>query len=299
MDYENKNPYENYNVDENSKNEIKVEEAKPADDIFTSGSGDSEKVAPNREENVNTSSASTNPYGNPYSGYGSNPYGAHESNPYKHYNTNPYASNASGVNNSNPNPKDSEKKDTYYENPYHNNKYNPTNNNNYNQNPYVNHHCADDSCSSANNNYNMGNNGGGYNRNPYDDQNPYVAYNNMGGDKGGNGGKGMAIASMVLGIVSVTICCCSVIGLVTSIVGLILGIIAQKNQKSGFALAGIITSAFGIAFGLLSFAVMPAFWEEFMKGLESALESYSDYSFDNNNNAFIGLFNILKRFLGL
>ena len=61
MDYENKNPYENYNVDENSKNEIKVEEAKPADDIFTSGSGDSEKVAPNREENVNTSSASTIP----------------------------------------------------------------------------------------------------------------------------------------------------------------------------------------------------------------------------------------------
>ena len=64
----------------------------------------------------------------------------------------------------------------------------------------------------------------------------------------------MAIASMVLGIVSVV---CSFIGglnllgLVLGVVGLILGIIAKKKAPSGMATAGIVLSIIGISITLL------------------------------------------------
>lgn len=65
--------------------------------------------------------------------------------------------------------------------------------------------------------------------------------------------RGMAIASLVLGIASLLFCCCfSVITLVPAAVGLILGIIdLKKNHFSGLALAGVICSAIGLLFGLL------------------------------------------------
>jgi hypothetical protein len=59
-------------------------------------------------------------------------------------------------------------------------------------------------------------------------------------------GKGLSIASMVLGIVSIVLCC--IYGGVLGIPGLILGIIGMKNnpQSKGMAIAGIITSIIGI-----------------------------------------------------
>lgn len=61
---------------------------------------------------------------------------------------------------------------------------------------------------------------------------------------------GLGIASMILGIVSVVICCCYGLGILLAIPGLILGICAKKNpntgNKSGFAIAGIIISAISI-----------------------------------------------------
>ena len=59
-------------------------------------------------------------------------------------------------------------------------------------------------------------------------------------------GKGLAIASMVLGIVSLILCCIYYIAIPTSITGLILGIIAVKKAKNPMATAGIITSAIAI-----------------------------------------------------
>lgn len=70
--------------------------------------------------------------------------------------------------------------------------------------------------------------------------------------------KGFAIASLVLGIVSLVLGCCAY-GLTTisSIVGLVLGIIfLKKNQHlgkydgKGMAIAGIICSAIGLLFGI-------------------------------------------------
>ena len=67
-------------------------------------------------------------------------------------------------------------------------------------------------------------------------------------------GKGMAIASMVLGIVSL---CSGGYGIVTSIVGLILGVVANKQcTEAGFptnkmATAGIVMSVIALALSIL------------------------------------------------
>ncbi len=59
----------------------------------------------------------------------------------------------------------------------------------------------------------------------------------------------MAVASLVLGIISVV---CSfigglnIVGLIVGIVGLVLGILAKKKQSTGMATAGIVLSIIGI-----------------------------------------------------
>lgn len=64
---------------------------------------------------------------------------------------------------------------------------------------------------------------------------------------------GMAIAGMVLGILSIPASCCiALLGVIVGIVGLVLSIMAQKKAKSGMGLAGIITASIGIAFGVLN-----------------------------------------------
>lgn len=61
-------------------------------------------------------------------------------------------------------------------------------------------------------------------------------------------GKGMAIASMVLGIVALVIFCIWYISVPCAIVGLVLGILHNnKGQKSGMATAGIACSIISLA----------------------------------------------------
>ena len=61
-------------------------------------------------------------------------------------------------------------------------------------------------------------------------------------------GKGMAIASMVLGIVSIPAICFWIVGLPCAVVGLILGILYNKNNEhSPMATAGIVCSIITIA----------------------------------------------------
>ena len=70
--------------------------------------------------------------------------------------------------------------------------------------------------------------------------------------------KGMSIASLILGIVSIVCCCAYYIGITFSIVGLILGILAKKRitGKSSLALAGIITSSIGLAVSVIWLIIM-------------------------------------------
>ena len=67
---------------------------------------------------------------------------------------------------------------------------------------------------------------------------------------------GMAVASLVLGIVS-AVCIFfgyfAFIGIITGINGLILGIMAKKKQPCGMATAGIVLSAVALGLCVITF----------------------------------------------
>ncbi|MGN0341970.1 MAG: DUF4190 domain-containing protein [Roseburia sp.] len=67
------------------------------------------------------------------------------------------------------------------------------------------------------------------------------------------GRTGFAIASMVLGILSVTLCCAG--GWILGSIGFILGCIslAKRHNGKGMAIAGVITSILGILVGVYVF----------------------------------------------
>lgn len=74
----------------------------------------------------------------------------------------------------------------------------------------------------------------------------------MDGGKMKNSGSGMAIASMVCGIIGL-ILSCLIAGIVPCIIGLILGVlvIAHNRAGKGMAIAGVATSTIGIAIFLV------------------------------------------------
>lgn len=65
-------------------------------------------------------------------------------------------------------------------------------------------------------------------------------------------GSGMAIASMVCGILSIVLCCIWYLSVVLAIVAIVLGIISnvKKMGGKGMAIAGIVTGAIGIVFSI-------------------------------------------------
>lgn len=92
---------------------------------------------------------------------------------------------------------------------------------------------------------------------PYNNQNTYGSWDNNNAPKEG---KGLAIASMVLGIVGI-LSVCVIIGGPIGLVGLVLGIVALVKGTSGpgFAVAGIVLSALTVIafiFILIGFASM-------------------------------------------
>ena len=76
--------------------------------------------------------------------------------------------------------------------------------------------------------------------------------------------KGMAIASMVLGIVGLVLSCL-VIGIIPCVIGLILGIVVLVKQKAGqgMAIAGIVTSLIGIAFLIMALIGFGSFMSQY------------------------------------
>lgn len=92
---------------------------------------------------------------------------------------------------------------------------------------------------------------------------------------------GLAVASMVCGIVSVVINCCIVVwylSIATAIVGIILGIVSIKGNKDGkgMAIAGIILSGVGFLIAIIAFIGCLAigsqnFWNDFRDEYNNAL----------------------------
>ena len=89
----------------------------------------------------------------------------------------------------------------------------------------------------------------GYDQNP---GNNYYGQEPSGGNR--QGGNGFAIASMVLGIVSLVLFCIWEIAIPCAIAAIVLGIIQLKSRgKNGMAIAGIICGVIGMIITILAF----------------------------------------------
>ncbi|MBO5373656.1 MAG: DUF4190 domain-containing protein [Lachnospiraceae bacterium] len=87
----------------------------------------------------------------------------------------------------------------------------------------------------------MSDNFGSYENNDVTPQ-YYGEPQNTGGDS-----KGMAIASMILGIVSLVLSCVWYVSLITGIVSIVLAVMYnKKNGKCGMTTAGIVCSVIGM-----------------------------------------------------
>ena len=111
-----------------------------------------------------------------------------------------------------------------------------------------------------------------YNRNTEYNTNSQQYWKNQ-NDQNPNGSKnnGMAIASLVLGIVSIPAGCCYGVGTVLGIVGIILALVSrsQTGKFEGLALGGLICSIVGVLFGV-------AFWILFAIGSVVGTDVYNN-----------------------
>lgn len=92
---------------------------------------------------------------------------------------------------------------------------------------------------------------------------------------------GMGIASLILGICSIAICCCYGVGAIPAIIGLILGILQNKKNANGIATAGIILGIIGILLNVVWLIYMIIFLSEdglqdFVNEFSSNYEYYED-----------------------
>lgn len=105
--------------------------------------------------------------------------------------------------------------------------------------------------------------------------------------------KGLAIAAMVLGIVSLVLFCIWYISLPCAILAIIFGIIAIKSSKRGMAIAGISTGAVGaILMILLYVLVFVLIGVGTSAGVKEIIENYEDYQddYDYHYNSFDDLY---------
>ena len=96
-----------------------------------------------------------------------------------------------------------------------------------------------------------------------------------------NDNNGMGIASLILGICSIAICCCYGVGVVPAIIGLILGILQNKKNANGIATAGIVLGIIGILLNVVWLIYMIIFLSEdglqdFVNEFSSNYEYYED-----------------------
>lgn len=90
---------------------------------------------------------------------------------------------------------------------------------------------------------------------------------------------GLSIASLVTGILSVTCCCGSILGIILSIVAIVLGAISKKQQKENntMALVGIILGAVGIVIAIVCLVL--GFGAGIIAGITESVNSASSYSY--------------------
>ena len=92
--------------------------------------------------------------------------------------------------------------------------------------------------------------------------------------------KGMAIGSMVCGILSLVCCCFDYLSVILAIVALVLGIIVlvKKQGGKGMAIAGIVCGGIGFIFGISSIIIGLVMKDQIMDYLSSmGINDFDDY----------------------
>ena len=97
-----------------------------------------------------------------------------------------------------------------------------------------------------------------------------------------NNNNSMGIASLILGICSIAICCCYGVGAIPAIIGLILGILQNKKNANGIATAGIVLGIIGILLNVVWLIYMIIFLSE--DGLQDFVNEFSsNYEYYENS----------------
>lgn len=91
-------------------------------------------------------------------------------------------------------------------------------------------------------------------------------------------GKGLAIASLILGIISIPLLCCG-IGAVFGIISIILAIISLATKKAGkvCAIIGLILSLISVAVTGVAIATFAPYYKGFMDFYENSDEYIEEY----------------------
>lgn len=111
-------------------------------------------------------------------------------------------------------------------------------------------------------------------------ENPTQNSQNVKKDEVVSNKKGLCIASLVLGIISLVFCCVYVISIPCAILALIFGIIGAKSTTKGMAIAGIITSAIS----LILFVIMFVFF--FIIGVTIGVTEGLSEEFENYDSSY-------------
>lgn len=98
--------------------------------------------------------------------------------------------------------------------------------------------------------------------------------------------KGLAIASMILGIISIVLCCAYGISIICAILAIVFGIISIKSSGKGMAISGIITGTIGIIITIAIFIFL------FLVGFSTAIfdngvleynsDAWNESNYDSN-----------------
>lgn len=110
-------------------------------------------------------------------------------------------------------------------------------------------------------------------------------------------GCAFGIAALVVGILSMTLCCVG--GSVMGIAGIILGVVAlcRKESKFGLAIGGIVTSVFGVLIGIYMLAVVifaGAAYDEIKDMDEKEIENWFQERLDALENEGVSGLNDLR-----
>lgn len=80
-------------------------------------------------------------------------------------------------------------------------------------------------------------------------------------DPGGTDKNGMAVASLVLGIIAVCCCCVSGLSLVLGILAIVFSVLSRKNPaKSGLGTAGLVLGIIASVLAIVSIIVAQTDW---------------------------------------